>query len=59
MTVRERAWDDRDLHPMLHQAGLALVNVWAQREVEGRPARKVYLALRGPAVSLRRAAGRR
>ncbi len=59
VAVRERAYDDRVLRRLLRRAGLALVKVWTQRTVEGRPARKVYLALRRPARSLRRAAGRR
>jgi SAM-dependent methyltransferase len=58
ITVRERAYDDRTLRRQLRRAGLALVRVWCQRGVQGRPARKVYLALRGPTFSLRRAAGR-
>jgi ubiquinone/menaquinone biosynthesis C-methylase UbiE len=58
ITVRERAYDDRDLRRMLHRAGMDLVRVWAQRDVEGRPGRKVYLAVRGPGPSLTRAARR-
>jgi ubiquinone/menaquinone biosynthesis C-methylase UbiE len=47
ITVRERAYDDPDLRRMLRQAGMGLVKVWAQRTVEGRPGRKVYLARAG------------
>ena len=58
ITVRERAYDDRDLRRMLHRAGMGLVRVWAQRDVEGEPGRKVYLAVGGPGPSLTRAARR-
>jgi ubiquinone/menaquinone biosynthesis C-methylase UbiE len=47
LAVRERAYADRDLRRMLRRAGLGLVKVQAQRTVEGRPGRKLYLARRG------------
>lgn len=59
ITVQERAYEDGDLRLMLRRAGMRLVKVQAQRTVEGRPGRKVYLALRGPEASPTRAAGRR
>jgi len=47
VVVRERAYDDREVRRMLRRAGMDLVRVWVQREVEGRPGRKVYLARAG------------
>ncbi len=46
VVVREAAYHDRDLGRMLRRAGLDLLKVEAQRTVEGRPGRKVYLARR-------------
>ncbi len=44
VTVRERAYDDRELRRMLRRAGLRLVRVRVQRKIAGRPGRKLYLA---------------
>jgi hypothetical protein len=49
VTVRERAYDDRDLRRMLRRAGMDLVDVRAQRTMAGRPGRKVCLARAGRA----------
>jgi len=47
VTVRERAYDDRDLRRMLRRAGFDLIDVRVQRTVAGWPGRKVYLARAG------------
>ncbi len=47
VTVRERAYDDREVRRMLRRAGMDLVEVRVQRTVAGRPARKLYLARAG------------
>jgi ubiquinone/menaquinone biosynthesis C-methylase UbiE len=47
VTVRERAYDDRDVRGMLRHAGMKLLDVHVQRMVAGRPARKLYLARAG------------
>jgi ubiquinone/menaquinone biosynthesis C-methylase UbiE len=57
INVRERAYDDPNLRRMLRRAGLRLVKAYAQRRVEGRPGRKVYLAIRAPADPRGRAVG--
>jgi ubiquinone/menaquinone biosynthesis C-methylase UbiE len=59
VTVRERAYEDRDLRRRLRHAGMRLVRVWTQRQVEGRPSRKVYLAVRGGGPSLTQGGRRR
>jgi ubiquinone/menaquinone biosynthesis C-methylase UbiE len=46
LAVRERAYEDRTVRRLLRRAGLPLVSVRVQRRVEGRPARKLYLARR-------------
>jgi ubiquinone/menaquinone biosynthesis C-methylase UbiE len=47
ITVRERAYEDRDLRRMLRRAGMELVETRVQRTVAGRPGRKLYLARAG------------
>jgi ubiquinone/menaquinone biosynthesis C-methylase UbiE len=47
VTVRERAYDDREVRHMLGRAGMDLLEVRVQRTVAGRPARKLYLARAG------------
>jgi ubiquinone/menaquinone biosynthesis C-methylase UbiE len=47
VTVRERAYDDRELRRMLGRAGMELVEVRVQRTIAGRPGRKLYLARAG------------
>ena len=44
--VRERAYSDTDLRAMLRAAGLRLIQVAVQRRVEGRAARKIYVAVK-------------
>jgi ubiquinone/menaquinone biosynthesis C-methylase UbiE len=60
VTVRERAYDDREVRRMLRRAGMDLVDVRAQRTVAGRPGRKVYLARarRGQTSQIRKASSR-
>jgi ubiquinone/menaquinone biosynthesis C-methylase UbiE len=47
ITVRERAYEDREIRRALRRSGMALVAVWVQRMVAQRPGRKVYLARAG------------
>jgi len=44
IAVRERSYRDRDIKAMLRRAGMRLVEVIVQVVIEGRPARKIYLA---------------
>jgi SAM-dependent methyltransferase len=46
VTVRERAYEDRDLRAMLRRAGLRLLKVTVQRRIGNAPSRKLYLAVR-------------
>jgi ubiquinone/menaquinone biosynthesis C-methylase UbiE len=59
VTVRERAYEDQEVRRALRRAGMDLASVWTQRQVEGRPSRKVYLAVRSAGPSLTREVGRR
>jgi hypothetical protein len=47
VTVQERAYPDSEIRRMLKNAGLRLLKVTAQREVEGMPSRMLYQARRG------------
>jgi SAM-dependent methyltransferase len=44
--VRERAYADADLRVMLRQAGLRLAKASVQRALGGKPARKLYVAVK-------------
>lgn len=46
VTVRERAYPDAEVRRMLRAAGLRVASVKTQREVEGRPARLLYTAIK-------------
>ena len=46
VVVRERAYSDTQLRAMLRAAGLRLAQGKVQRTLEGRPVRKLYLAVR-------------
>lgn len=48
--VRERAYADADLRAMLRRAGLRLARVSVQRAVDGRPARRLYVAVKASAT---------
>ena len=44
VAVRERAYSDAVVRTMLRISGMRLLNVTVQRRVDGKPARKLYLA---------------
>lgn len=46
IVVHERAFADAEIRSMLRRAGLRLRTVTAQVRIEGKPARKLYLAVR-------------
>jgi ubiquinone/menaquinone biosynthesis C-methylase UbiE len=46
VVVRERAYTDRDIRAMLRRARMRLVKVTAQRRIDGKPVRKLYLAVK-------------
>jgi len=46
VTVRERAYPDAEVRRMLRAAGLRVASVKTQREIEGRPARLLYTAIK-------------
>jgi SAM-dependent methyltransferase len=48
--VRERACADADLRAMLRRAGLRLVRASVQRAIDGKPARKLYVAVKAGAT---------
>ncbi len=46
VTVRERSYADEDVRRMLVAAGFSVASVSTQYEIEGRPARLIYTALK-------------
>jgi SAM-dependent methyltransferase len=48
VTIRERAYAEDDVRRMLVGAGFCVASVSTQYEVEGRPARRIYTALKQP-----------
>jgi hypothetical protein len=46
VAVRERAYRDAEVRRMLRAAGFRVASVKTQREVEGRPARLLYTAIK-------------
>lgn len=48
VTIRERAYGEEDVRRMLVAAGFCVTRVSTQYEVEGRPARLIYTALKQP-----------
>jgi SAM-dependent methyltransferase len=59
VTVRERAYADRDVRRMLRSAGFTVASVTTQREIDGQPARLLYTAVARPGPAGRPRAPRR